>query len=316
MNDDPTTRTALTPNSEVQQLFALLLLPEVDGPPVNPADIRLGFSDFIEKAALGGETDEVALVFDVAVEGQSGAVLTRVYEPTGNTSDVLDVVVFFHGGGWAAGDLDTADVGARALAHALRCRVVSVDYRLAPENPFPAAFDDCVTVLRHVSQQEENRRLVVAGESAGGNLAASISIALRDEGLISGQLLINPVLDLVNEGPSYRDFGEGYGLTARDMRIYKDWYVGEADPSDPRISPLMAASLAGVAPVVITTAGFDPLLDEGVAYATRLINDGVQVTYVPMNSMLHGWLALLPSSAVTRHEFVRMMKATSVLFAN
>jgi acetyl esterase len=304
------------PNPEVQLLLGLLILPDGDGPSLTPNEIRLGARDFTEKTAAQGEIESVAMVFDTSIEGRDGAIPVRVYEPTGKSTDVLNVVVFFHGGGWAAGDLESADPGARALSNALRCRVVSVDYRLAPEHPFPAAFDDCVTVVRHVGKQETSQLLVVAGESAGGNLAASISIALSDEGLIAGQLLINPVLDLVGEAPSYRTFGEGYGLTAQMMRTYKDWYVGHGNPRDQRISPLMANDLSGVAPTVMTTAGFDPLLDEGAAFATRLINAGVPITYIPMSSMLHGWFALLPSSADARHEFTKVVNAARTLFAN
>jgi acetyl esterase len=314
MNCDSSSTGELKPDPEVCRLLSLLDLPAIDGPPLTPAEIRLAAKDFGEKAPQG-EIEDVALVVNVPIKGPGGNIPTRVYEPTGSSSERLDVVVFFHGGGWSVGDLDTADAGARALANRLRSRVVSVDYRLAPEYPFPAAFEDCVAVLRYVSHQKSTRRIVVAGESAGGNLAASLSIALRDEEMICGQLLINPVLDLVNEAPSYRWFGEGYFLTTKIMRSYKDWYVGQEDPSDERISPLQAKSLVGVAPTVITTAGFDPLLDEGAAYAVRLINDGVPVTYIPMNSMLHGWFGLLPFSEVARQEFDGLVNAARGLFA-
>jgi acetyl esterase len=303
------------PSAEVRRLLGFLDLPPVDGPPLEPTEIRLAAKDFSEWAARG-KIEDVASVLDVRVEGLGGDIATRVYQPTADPSDLLDVVVFFHGGGWTVGDLDTGDAVARALANALGSRVVSVDYRLAPEDPFPAAFEDCMTVVRHVISQTTTRRAVIAGESAGGNLAAAVCLALRDEPVIRGQLLINPVLDLVNEALSYRRFGEGYFLTTEIMRKYKSWYLGQADPGDERISPLMASSLVGVAPAVIVTAGFDPLLDEGAAYAVRLINDSVPVTYIPMNSMLHGWLALIPNSEVARQEFDNLIAAARALFAD
>jgi acetyl esterase len=302
----------LEPNPEVRRLLGLLDVSEGVVPILEPAELRLAAKAFSEKMSVG-EVGDLLLTVDVVVEGSDSDISTRVYEPTGDATDCLDVIVFFHGGGWTVGDLDTADGGARALASALDSRVVSVDYRLAPENPFPAAFEDGLAVLRHVANQRTTRRVVLAGESAGGNLAASVALALRDEPCICGQILINPVLDLMNEAASYRSFGEGYFLTTEIMRRYKEWYVGQADPSDERISPLLAETLAGAAPAVIVTAGFDPLLDEGAAYAVRLVCDGVPVNYIPMSTMLHGWFALLKNSEFARHEFGRLVDGARAL---
>ena len=217
--------------------------------------IRAGFKAFVEAINGQGDVAEVGRVTDDHIAAGDRRIPLRLYEPLGSTPEsTKDVVVYFHGGGFMAGDLDTADAGARALAAGLRTRLVSVDYRLAPEHPFPAAFDDCLVALRAVYERTETRSVVVAGESAGGNLAAAVAMAARDlEMPLLGQVLVNPVLDASFETESYREFGEAYGLTANHMRLYMEWYAGDRDVFDPRISPLRADDLAGLAPVVVTT---------------------------------------------------------------
>jgi acetyl esterase len=235
---------------------------------------------------------------------------TRTYEPSGDPAAALDVIVYLHGGGWAVGGLDTADAGARALAAGLGVRVVSVDYRLAPETPFPGPLDDCRAVFDEVAGRPSTSRVLVAGESAGGNLAAALALDARDRGRsLAGQILINPALDASCDSPSHQRYGTGYGLTTADMRRYIGWYAGDAARDDPLLSPLAASSLAGVAPAVVTTAGFDPLRDDGARYASRLVADDVPVAYLPMPAMLHGWWALLHAAEGAREELRRLLGA-------
>jgi len=224
-----------------------------------------------------------------------------VYRPAGVASGTaLPVLVFYHGGGWVIGDLDTHDVQCRQITAEAGITVVAVDYRLAPEHKFPAAVDDAWAATRwvvaHASELGvDARRVAVAGDSAGGNLAAVVAIMARDAGgpAIALQVLIYPVTDVGAESKSYRDFAEGYMLTRDGMRWFTNHYLkspGEAQ--DWRVSPLRAASLAGLPPALVITAGFDPLRDEGAAYASRLTDAGVQVDYINYGGMIHGFMPM------------------------
>ena len=209
----------------------------------------------------------------------------------------LPALVYFHGGGWVIGDLDTHDGVCRLIANAAQCAVISVDYRLAPEHKFPAAVDDAWAATRwivgHAGQLAiDPTRVAVGGDSAGGNLAAVVALMARDAGgpTLALQVLQYPVTDLSAETRSYQDFAEGYTLTRTGMRWFKAHYLDKPeDARDWRVSPLLAPSLAGVAPALIVTAGFDPLRDEGTAYAERLRDAGVTVDYVCYGGMLHGF---------------------------
>jgi acetyl esterase len=249
---------------------------------------------------------------DSTVAGPTRRIPVRTYEPTNSADDELDVVVFFHGGGWVAGDLFTADAGARALAVRLGARVVSVDYALAPEAVFPQPLDECVQVTKHVAARETTRRVVVAGESAGGNLAAAVALR-SDPGVLGGQVLINPLLDHACESTSHARFGTNYGLTTEAVRRYISLYAAETDPANPYLSPLNASSLRGLPPAVITTAGFDPLRDDGIRYAQRLLEDDVPVSYLPMPTFLHGWWSVLTASEAARRELDRIVAACRAL---
>jgi acetyl esterase len=232
-------------------------------------------------ATLSGPQDDVASIEDREVEG----VPVRVYTPDG--ADDGPAVVYFHGGGWVIGSLDTHDVTCRALANRAGCRVVAVDYRLAPEHRFPAAVDDCWTVTRWALEQTP--AVAVVGDSAGGNLAAVMALRARDAGLrLAAQVLVYPVADHNLETASYVSNGSGYGLTAAGMRWFWDHYLGGADGSSPDASPLRAPSLAGVAPALVVVCEFDPLYDEGVAYADRLREAGVPVRVSDYRGMIHG----------------------------
>jgi acetyl esterase len=232
-------------------------------------------------------------VADEVVEHDRHAVPIRWYRPDAGDPAPNRVVVYIHGGGWTVGDLDSGDRFARTLADGLGATVVSVDYRLAPEHPFPAAFDDCAAVVRSVRQAHPGVQLAVAGDSAGGNLAAAIAAEGRiDEDLrVDAQLLVYPALDPRQQHPSQTQFADGYLLTRSDMAFYWNSYLpARADRSDPRAAPATIADFAGLPPAVIATAGFDPLHDEGKEYAQRLIAANVRTVYLPFPGLTHGFL--------------------------
>jgi acetyl esterase len=244
-----------------------------------------------------------------------GGVRSRVYRPAVSTP--APTVVFLHGGGFVIGDLDTHDLTARILATDLGAVLVSVDYGLAPERPFPGAVDDAWSAFAAVAAGiadfgGDPDRLVVAGDSAGANLAAVTAIRARDEGVaLAAQLLCYPTVD---PGGDYRSRGEnaeGYFLTARDMAWFFEQYTGldpesaeaQAIVSDPRIAPLRTPDLSGVAPAVIATAEYDPLRDEGVAYAAALVGAGVPVWHRTYPGLIHGFYGTpLPESLRATHE--------------
>lgn len=219
-------------------------------------------------------------------------IAVRVYRPS---SDVLPALVYFHGGGWTIGDLDTHDVLCRQLAAGARCAVFSVDYRLAPENPFPAAVEDAVAATRYILSNPgplkvDASRIAVGGDSAGGNLAAVAALELRKHGL-AYQLLIYPATDQRCEFDSHSRNGEGYLLTKQGIEFFRAGYLPKRkDWTDWRASPLLAADHRGVAPAYVLTAGFDPLLDEGRAYADKLSGAGVEVEYREYADMIHGFI--------------------------
>jgi acetyl esterase len=221
-----------------------------------------------------------------------GPVALRCYRPQGSKpDDKLPALIYFHGGGWVVGDPDTHDVLCRQLANGARCAVYSVDYRLAPEYPFPAAFEDCVSATRFVASRHEI--VAVGGDSAGGNLAAAVALLARDQDgpRIAFQLLIYPVVDQRMGHASIRRNGEGYMLTKKAIEICRSMYLpNEADYLDWRASPLLAKSLARLPPAYLITAGYDPLLDEGRAYAERMAKEGVEVAYREYPDMVHGFI--------------------------
>jgi acetyl esterase len=240
-----------------------------------------------------GPAEDVYAVGDLDADG----VPVRVYRPS--AEDGLPVVVYLHGGGWTIGSVDVYDPITRALANAANVTVVSVDYRLAPEHPYPAPLDDCWTALQWVaanaSQFEADAgRLAIAGDSAGGNLAAVCALLARDAGLpLRLQALIYPVTDAGMTHASYAENGEGYLLTATQMRWFVDCYTrGGADVADWHISPLRAADVSRVAPALVLTAEYDPLRDEGEAYAKRLADAGIPVEHTRFDGMIHAFFAL------------------------
>jgi acetyl esterase/lipase len=216
------------------------------------------------------------------------------------------VVVYLHGGGWVTGTLDSFDAPLRALANAAGATVAAVDYRLAPEHPFPAAVDESLAAVRWLAAELEDEPLVVAGNTAGGNLAAVVARRLRGEVPLRLQVLIYPVTDAALETPSKREFAERHGLTAAGMRRFWSLYLGGADGSDPDVSPLRAADLAGVAPAFILTAEADVLRDEGEAYAAALREAGVSVELIRWPGTIHGFFRWVGAAAPPRDAIARV----------
>ena len=244
-------------------------------------------------APEGPRMERVSLL-DVPAGGPP--LLARAYRPHGLGGEASPGIVYFHGGGFVVGSLDSHDAVCRTLAAEVGAVVVSVDYRLAPEDPFPAAFDDAVGafrwVVRHGSRLGiDPARVALAGDSAGGNLSASASLALRaDEVRPKAQGLIYPAVDLTMSFPSIRSLGTGFLLEESTIRWHRDTYLQGGDARDPRASPYFASDLSGAPPAAVLTAGFDPLRDEGDAYAERLAQAGVRVVHRPCGALFHGFV--------------------------
>jgi acetyl esterase len=256
--------------------------------------------DGLEQRTLvtGGTPEPVDQVIAGEVPGAGGAIPVRIYVPQG--SRPMPGLVFFHGGGWARGSLNTHDPLCRSLANAGGCIVVSVDYRMAPEHTFPAAIDDAVAATRWVANNAQQlgidpQRLAVGGDSAGGNLAAAVTLVLRDAGgpPLAHQVLFYPVTDYNFDTASYAANAEGYMLTRDAMRFYWRIYLRDAaDADDQRASPLRARDFANLPPALVITAEFDPLRDEGRAYADKLRGAGTPVVYRDYPGMVHGFATM------------------------
>ncbi|KAF0100934.1 MAG: alpha/beta hydrolase domain-containing protein [Rhodospirillaceae bacterium] len=253
----------------------------------------------LRPGAQGPRPAEVTVV-DRTIPGPAGELPVRLYRPASAPADAkLPALVYAHGGGWVFGNLDSHDVLCAQLAIEAGIAVFHVDYRLAPEARFPGAFDDVVAALQWVAANGASvgidpTRLAIGGDSAGGNLAAAVSIWARDHGgpKLLMQLLAYPVTDAVARTDSYRHFEDGYGLNAVTMEWFFDHYAPDrTSRGDWRVSPLRATSLAGLPPALVVTAGYDPLRDEGRAYAWRLQQEGTQADLVEFGGMLHGFLS-------------------------
>ncbi|MFJ8236200.1 alpha/beta hydrolase [Ureibacillus sp. NPDC094379] len=277
-----------------QAKFLLEQMEAAGAPPMSslsPEDARLT-TDF---SALAGIPEKVGKVENRAIPGPGGEIPVRIYTPEGEGP--FPSLVFYHGGGWVIGDLDTVDVPCRLLANRANCVVVSVDYRLAPEHKFPAAADDAYAAAKWVvengpSIKVDSSRVAVGGDSAGGNLAAVVSLMARDKNEIdlAYQLLIYPVTNHSYETVSYSDNADGYLLTKESMIWFWNHYLRDAqDGENPYASPLQAEDLSGLPPALVITAEFDPLRDEGEAYAQRLKEAGVSVEETRYNGMIHGF---------------------------
>jgi acetyl esterase len=240
---------------------------------------------------------EVALVRELAADG----IPLRLYRPLGSTAQqALPVLVYYHGGGWVIGDLDSHDTLCRELANGSGCAVVAVDYRMGPEHRFPAAVDDALAATRWVranaaSLQLGASRLAVGGDSAGGNLAAVVAIAARDAGdlPVAFQLLIYPATDQRRGAPSHESNGQGYLLTKDSMDYFHDHYIDDPKHDlDWRASPLLHADLSRLPPAFVLTAGYDPLRDEGLQYAQALTDAGTRSALVCFERQIHGFITM------------------------
>ncbi len=244
---------------------------------------------------LQGETEEVGNVVDRTIPGPLGEIPVRIYTPEGEGP--FPVLVYYHGGGWVVGDLDVVDIPCRLLSNRANCVVVSVDYRMAPEYKFPAAAEDSYAAVKWVVENGSSInvdpfRVAVGGDSAGGNLAAVVSLMAKDRKEISlaYQMLIYPVTNHSYDTVSYQDNGEGYFLTKDSMVWFWNHYLrDEDDGRNPYASPLQAEDLSGLPPALVLTAEFDPLRDEGEAYAKRLKEAGIEVQEKRYDGLIHGF---------------------------
>ena len=244
---------------------------------------------------------EVAEVRSLSAASPAGAIPLRLYRPIAAATDArLPCLVYFHGGGWTIGDLDTHDTLCRELANGSGCAVIAVDYRLGPEHRFPAAVLDCEAATTWVYRNAESlgldgSRIAVGGDSAGGNLAAVVALAARDTGEVplAFQLLIYPSTDMRALLPSHKTNGRGYLLTAEAIKYYHDNYIDDpAHDLDWRASPLLHPNHANLPPALVLTAGYDPLRDEGLHYAQALSQAGTQTTYLCFDRQIHGFVQM------------------------
>jgi len=246
---------------------------------------------------MGGEPEPVASAEDRTIPGPQGAIPVRIYTPEG--TGPFPVLVFFHGGGWVAGSIDTHDRVCRSLTKSAECVTVAVDYRLAPEYKFPAALEDCYAATQWVADNSaainvDSARIAVGGDSSGGNLAAAVALMARDRGgpKLVYQLLLYPVTDYYEPGTaSYQEYAEGYFITRNDMIWCWNHYLSSAEDSGGTYaSPLQAENLSGLPPAMVITAEFDPMRDEGEMYVARLKEAGVPVTHTRYQGMIHAFV--------------------------
>jgi acetyl esterase len=280
----------------------LQMMADTNAPPMSngtPEQAREGFRFMTVGMRDPGTLAQVGSVEDRTVPGGAGEVRARVYRPA--TEAPHPTIAFFHGGGFVIGDLDTHDDHARLLCRDVDAVVLSVDYRLAPETPFPGGYEDCLAATLWAVEHADElggdaSRVAVAGDSAGGNLSAAVTLGARDAGVrLAAQLLLYPAVDFVDSGdhPSRVDNAQGFFLTADDMAWFGDHYI--PDPtrrSDPYASVLRNPDLSGLPPAVIATAEYDPLRDEGEAYAAALDKVGVPVTFRRFDGLIHGFFGL------------------------
>jgi acetyl esterase len=242
----------------------------------------------------------MALVRDFTIDGGHGAVTLREFRPISAQQTPLPALLYFHGGGWVIGDIETHDTLCRQLAVGSGAVVFSVNYSKSPEHRFPVAIDECIAATRYVIDQclslgIDASRVGVGGDSAGGNLATVVALTLRGQlnQPLACQLLIYPVTDLRLGMDSIDRYASGYGLTAAAMRYFRDVYLRDiSDQKDFRASPLLASDLSKLPPALVLTAGFDPLRDEGRAYADALSAAGNQVQYVCFERQIHGFIIM------------------------
>lgn len=314
---------AMPLHPQLQPLVDLVNAAAADAPSsedTTPEMRREAYHGLVAFVPPGPEMD----VVDQTIAGPAGEIPIRVYTPTTKQSDSGGVLVHYHGGGWCIGDLDTHDEVCRQLAEQSGSVVVSVGYRLAPEAVFPAAVDDCWAGLQWsidnandlVGDQDRQVKIAVVGDSAGGNLSAVIALMARDAGItLAAQLLVYPAVDFRDPSiyPSHAENAEGYILTREGM----DWFEAnyQPDTADWRASAIAAESHVGLAPAVIITAEFDPLRDEGAAYAAKLEDAGVPVDFHHYEGMVHMFFQLGPLVEPGAHAVTLIANAAKTALA-
>jgi len=277
------------------EMQLLLRIQKIEGPATETLPIRKGREKVVADAQVVGGNLPIGAVTDRTIDGPGGPLTLRFYTPRGLTGDA-PALVFFHGGAWIYGDLDSHDATCRFLAEEAQVRVVAVDYRLAPEAPFPAAFDDVSAAWQWITEHAKGigidpTRIAVGGDSAGGCMAALVAQhAVKGAAIKPAfQLLIYPVTDFLDTSASRKTYAEGFYLTEAFMTLGEESYLlGDEDRADPRLSPLRQ-DVAGAAPAYVVTAGFDLLRDEGQAYAETLRAAGVPVEYVCEDGLIHSF---------------------------
>ncbi|WP_374712450.1 alpha/beta hydrolase [Symbiobacterium terraclitae] len=297
-------------------------LAEAGGPALNemaPAEARRMAEQL---ASLGGEAEPVASLVDRTIPGPAGAIPVRIYTPAGEGP--LPVLLYFHGGGWVIGSPDTVHSTCALLANRAGAVVVSVDYRMAPEHKFPAAAEDCYAATAWVAENARSfggdpQRIAVSGDSAGGNLAAVVALMAREKGYpqLAYQVLIYPVTDHNFDTPSYRENGTDYFLTTAMMEWFWNHYInGDEDGRDWRASPLQVADASNLPPAFVITAEFDPLRDEGEAYARKLAEAGNTVTLKRYLGQIHGFCTLLGAIPAGRQALEEAAAHLRLAFAS
>jgi acetyl esterase len=289
-------------DGEVRLLLDLMEQAEKDGrPKLHTLPYAKGRAE-VDKMSENCEAEppEVAAAIDGAIPVPGAVLKVRRYRPLGIEGGRLPTLIYYHGGGWVIGNIETHDSTCRRIANKSRCQVISVDYRLAPEHPFPTPIEDSLAAFRHIRDNAaqfgaDPARLAVGGDSAGGNISAVICQACKQTGepMPAFQMLIYPATDARQQTESRRLFAEGYFLTKDLMDWFWTAYApADADLTDVRLSPVLAEDVGGLPPAFVLTAGFDPLRDEGRAYADRLIDAGVKTTYVNYPGTIHGFFSL------------------------
>jgi acetyl esterase len=267
---------------------------------LSPAEARAFYRE--RRAVTQPDPPPIAETRELQAPGPLGPIPLRLYhpQPAGERRAAPPVLVYFHGGGWVIGDLDTHDTLCRELAIGSGCAVLAVDYRMGPEHRFPAAVDDCIAATRWVRDHAaelgvDASRLAVGGDSAGGNLATVVAISLRDAGdlPVRFQLLIYPATDQRRGWPSHTSNAQGYLLTADTMAYFHDHYIADkAQDQDWRASPLLHPDLSRLPPALVLTAGYDPLRDEALQYSHRLTLAGNRCTHVLFERQIHGFITM------------------------
>ncbi|MFT3758020.1 alpha/beta hydrolase [Thauera sp.] len=285
---------------------------------LSPAQARHSFQKL--QFAFRPEAPAVASTTEVPMARADGsALLSRLYRPLSSSpQDVLPLLIYFHGGGWCVGDVASYDVLCRQLANASGCAVLSVEYRLAPEHPFPAALDDAALAFDWAVQQADllgidAGRIALGGDSAGGNLSIVTALSRRDAEVGPRfLLLIYPSTEILSERPSRQNYGEGYFLDFGTLQWFFERYLPEGNTEDWRASPMRAASLAGLPPAMLISAEFDPLVDDCAAFARSLRDAGCEVDYRQVDGMVHGFITLgklFPQAEETVQEAGRALAA-------